>query len=49
MLQENLAILTAIAEAVEHGGMPRIAMVVTSPLDVLTEYLRGGGRTCRCR
>ena len=39
MLQENLAILTAIAEAVEHGGMPRIAMVVTSPLDVLTEYL----------
>ena len=31
VLQENLAILTAIAEAVEHGGMPRIAMVVTSP------------------
>jgi L-lactate dehydrogenase len=39
VLEANLEILAAIAEAVEHGGMPRVAMVVTSPLDVLTEYL----------
>ena len=39
VLEGNLEILSAIAEAVEQGGIPRVAMVVTSPLDVLTEYL----------
>ncbi|MFI5046057.1 MAG: hypothetical protein ACHQIG_03255 [Acidimicrobiia bacterium] len=39
MLQANLEITAAIAEAVEHGGMPRVAIMVTNPLDVLTEYL----------
>lgn len=39
MLQGNLDVMAATAEAIESGGLPRIAIVVSSPLDVLTEYL----------
>ena len=46
MLQGNLDVMAATAEAIERGGLPRIAIVVSSPLDVLTEYLTApmGGR-----
>jgi len=46
MLQGNLDVMAATAEAIERGGLPRIALVVSSPLDVLTEYLtrRWAGR-----
>jgi len=39
MLQGNLDVMGETAEAIERGGLPRIAIVVSSPLDVLTEYL----------
>ena len=39
VLEGNLEIMESIAGAVEAGGLPRVAIVVTSPLDVLTEYL----------
>jgi L-lactate dehydrogenase len=39
VLEGNLEILSAIAQGIEHGGLPRVAIVVSSPLDVLTEYL----------
>ncbi|MEX1006891.1 MAG: L-lactate dehydrogenase [Acidimicrobiia bacterium] len=39
MLQGNLDVMAATAEAIERGGLPRVAIVVSSPLDVLTEYL----------
>src|SRR5262245_10009220 len=39
LLRNNLDIMAATAEAVERGGLPRVAIVVSSPLDVLTEYL----------
>jgi L-lactate dehydrogenase len=39
MLQNNLDVMAATAEAIERGGLPRIVIVVSSPLDVLTEYL----------
>jgi L-lactate dehydrogenase len=35
----NVAILEQTAAAIEAGGLPRVVIVVTSPLDVLTEYL----------
>jgi L-lactate dehydrogenase len=38
-LEFNIEILAATAEAIERGGLPRIVMVVSNPLDVLTEYL----------
>jgi L-lactate dehydrogenase len=46
MLEKNLEITAAIAEAVERSGLPRIMIMVTNPLDVLTEYLtrRWAGR-----
>ena len=46
ILAGNLEITSAIADAVEGGGLPRIAIVVSNPLDVLTEYLtrRWAGR-----
>jgi L-lactate dehydrogenase len=46
MLEANLEITAGIAEAVEHGGLPRVLIMVTNPLDVLTEYLtrRWAGR-----
>ncbi len=39
VLNENIKVMEAIATAVEAGTMPRIALVVTNPLDVVTEYL----------
>ena len=39
LLQANLEITSAIAERIEHGALPRVAIIVSNPLDVLTEYL----------
>jgi L-lactate dehydrogenase len=39
MLQQNLVVMDSVATAVEAGGLPRVALVVTNPLDVMTEYL----------
>lgn len=39
IFRSNLAVMDDMATAVETGEMPRIALVVTNPLDVLTEYL----------
>jgi L-lactate dehydrogenase len=39
LTQANLAICAEIAGHVEAGGLPRVCLVATSPLDVLTEYL----------
>jgi L-lactate dehydrogenase len=42
----NLAICHEVAGQVEVGGLPRVCLVATSPLDLLTEYLtrRWAGR-----
>ena len=39
MLQGNLDVMAATAEAIERGGLPRVAIMVSNPVDVLTEYL----------
>jgi L-lactate dehydrogenase len=39
LLQANLEITSAIAERIEQGALPRVAIIVSNPLDVLTEYL----------
>src|SRR4051812_16820921 len=39
IFQKNLQVMEETATAIEAGQMPRIALVVTNPLDVLTEYL----------
>ncbi|MGZ6973577.1 MAG: lactate/malate family dehydrogenase [Acidimicrobiia bacterium] len=39
IFRQNLAVMDDMATAVEAGELPRIALVVTNPLDVLTEYL----------
>jgi L-lactate dehydrogenase len=39
ILQGNLEVMNDMATAVEAGALPRIALVVTNPLDVMTEYL----------
>ena len=39
ILHENIVVMDAVAGAVESGEMPRVALVVTNPLDVMTEYL----------
>ena len=39
VLRENLEVMATTADAIERGALPRIAIVVTNPLDVLTEYL----------
>jgi L-lactate dehydrogenase len=39
MLHGNLAVMDSVATAIESGELPRIALVVTNPLDVMTEYL----------
>ena len=39
ILHENIEVMDSVATAVEAGELPRIAIVVTNPLDVLTEYL----------
>ena len=46
VLHENIAVIDSVADAIEAGGLPRVVIVVTNPLDVLTEYLtrRWAGR-----
>jgi L-lactate dehydrogenase len=39
VLDANIEILDQTASAIEAGGLPRVVIVVTNPLDVLTEYL----------
>jgi L-lactate dehydrogenase len=39
VLQQNIAVMDSVATSVEAGALPRVALVVTNPLDVLTEYL----------
>jgi L-lactate dehydrogenase len=39
LAHSNLAACAEVAEHVEAGALPRVCLVVTSPLDVLTEYL----------
>jgi L-lactate dehydrogenase len=39
VLHHNVAVIDSVASKVEAGALPRVAMVVTNPLDVLTEYL----------
>src|SRR3954451_9710923 len=39
VLEANVEILEHTATAMELGGLPRVVIVVTNPLDVLTEYL----------
>jgi len=46
MARENLEVMVDTADAIERGGLPRVVIVVSNPLDVLTEYLTrrwGGG------
>ena len=38
-LEHNIQIMGEAADAIESGGLPRIVIVVSNPLDVLTEYL----------
>lgn len=35
----NIEVIESVATAIEAGALPRIALVVTNPLDVVTEYL----------
>ena len=46
VLDQNVEVLDATASAIEARALPTVAIVVTSPLDVLTEYLtrRWAGR-----
>lgn len=39
VLQENIEVMDSIAGAVEAAELPGIALVVTNPVDVMTEYL----------
>jgi L-lactate dehydrogenase len=39
IFEQNLQVMDDCVTAVEHGELPRIALVVTNPLDVMTEYL----------
>ena len=39
ILHQNIVVMDAVASAVEAGELPRVAVVVTNPLDVMTEYL----------
>jgi L-lactate dehydrogenase len=39
ILKQNLVVMDDTVSAVEAGELPRIALVVTNPLDVMTEYL----------
>jgi L-lactate dehydrogenase len=39
VLTQNIEIIASVATTVEHGALPRVALVVTNPLDVMTEYL----------
>ena len=46
ILHKNLEVMNDTVSAVETGELPKIALVVTNPLDVMTEYLsrRWAGR-----
>ena len=37
--QENIKVMADVADAIEAGSLPTVALVVTNPLDVMTEYL----------
>jgi L-lactate dehydrogenase len=39
VLQQNVAVMDSVASSIEAGALPRVVVVVTNPLDVLTEYL----------
>jgi L-lactate dehydrogenase len=39
ILHKNIVVMDTVATAVEAGSLPRVAIVVTNPLDVMTEYL----------
>ena len=39
LIDQNLEVAGEAAAAIERGGLPRVLIVVTSPLDVVTEYL----------
>ena len=39
MLHQNVAVMDSVATCIEKGALPRVALVVTNPLDVMTEYL----------
>jgi L-lactate dehydrogenase len=39
VLQQNIAVMDDVASAVEVGALPGIAVVVTNPVDVMTEHL----------
>jgi L-lactate dehydrogenase len=39
ILESNLEVIDSVATAIEAGEMPTIALVVTNPVDVMTEYL----------
>ena len=39
ILSKNIAVMHNVASAIEAGELPRVALVVTNPLDVMTEYL----------
>jgi L-lactate dehydrogenase len=39
VLHKNVEVMDSVATAVEAGALPRVALVVTNPLDVVTEYL----------
>src|SRR5204862_2939632 len=39
ILHQNIAVMDSIASSIEAGALPRVALVVTNPLDVVTEYL----------
>jgi L-lactate dehydrogenase len=39
VLEANVEIVEQTSAAIEAGGLPRVVIVVTNPLDVLTEYL----------
>jgi L-lactate dehydrogenase len=39
MLHKNVDVIDNVASKIEAGALPRVALVVTNPLDVITEYL----------
>lgn len=39
MLHRNIEVMDSVATSIESGELPRVALVVTNPLDVMTEYL----------
>jgi len=39
VLDENVGVMDAVASAAEAGSIPRVALMVSNPVDVLTEYL----------